>query len=132
VVDNALLSLTSLAYILNIASTRSELLDDVANAIIRTLDGIIAWINYTLFYGLSISPNRAPGADSRLAYFNNARFLIAIYNFSPRCQDALYASEAAIDLVYKIWVTTGKKDQVFQRLHIPYRPCPTVGLMILC
>ena len=132
VVKNAILSLFFLPNLLNTALERSELLDDVVDAIVDAFDGIIAWINYMLLYGLSTPMDPTPDADVRQAYFANAKILVMVLNFDPRCLDALCASPAAMDVVYKIWVTTGKKGQVFQQLESPYRPCPIVSLMAAC
>ena len=105
---------------------------DAIKALLGAFNGLIAWISFFLHFGLSIPMDQSPGRDNRVAYFGNAIVLFGLFNLSPEFKDAVRASPAAIDTIIRLWTTTGKKGQFYQRLNVPGQQCPISLLMHDC
>ncbi|EAU87264.1 hypothetical protein CC1G_10858 [Coprinopsis cinerea okayama7 len=128
----ALPCITALSAVASICREEHHWKDETVKRLVDHLDGIIKWINFLLYFGLSIPLDTRPGCDFRLAYFIHSALLLDLIDLDTRIEQALYSSTPALDTLIKVWVTTGKRSAVFQSFDRRQKDCPIIRLMHRC
>ncbi|KAF5311344.1 hypothetical protein D9611_012627 [Ephemerocybe angulata] len=129
---NALLGLSAVAYRCHDSTTVfSWLKDATAERIANSFDAIIEWMSLMLMYGSSLPTHTSPTADFREVYLTQADILFSILRVDSQIRHCLWTSTSALDVVIRIWVTTGRRNEPFQDFGHP-KTCPINRLMAFC
>ncbi|TFK18620.1 hypothetical protein FA15DRAFT_675135 [Coprinopsis marcescibilis] len=124
-------AISALDTVIMACTEQPDLKGTTVDRIVAALEGIVMWMFFLLYFGISDPMETRSYMDFRMPYWLHAHAVLGLMNFDDRITTAMFDLPCGMDLIIKFWTTTGRKDQVFHNLLDP-EGCVITRLITKC